>query len=264
MKSEWKRICESCGRELTYSSSRNYKRACKQNTKCNGCSRKGVKRTPEQIERIRKATKTAMNSDEIRDKIKRGMDNPRVKEILRQSVINNCHTPEAVKKMSESKKGSIPWNKGKVIGPIHTEKHRENLRNRMLKNNPFKGKTHTKSTRELLSKKSRINLAKRLLDAHGDGFIPGYNKDACRIIDEYGGRHGYDFQHALKGGEFHIKELGYWVDGYDKNKNVVIEIDENAHFDENGELSEKDVKRQQEIEKFLKCKFIRLKYDECK
>ena len=43
------------------------------------------------------------------------------------------------------------------------------------------------------------------------------------------------------------KELGYWVDGYDKLKNVVIEFDEKYNN-----------KPQNEIIKHLKCDFIRL------
>ena len=66
----------------------------------------------------------------------------------------------------------------------------------------------------------------------------------------------------MNGGEFYIKELGYWVDGYDKDKNVVIEIDEKRHFDINGNLHKKDIKRQDEIMDLLKCKFIRLKLQE--
>ena len=56
-------------------------------------------------------------------------------------------------------------------------------------------------------------------------------------------------------GEYHIKELGYWVDGYDKNKNVVIEYYENAHKYK----KERDEQRKQEIIDFLDCKFIELK-----
>ena len=93
----------------------------------------------------------------------------------------------------------------------------------------------------------------------GGQMFPFFNKDACALIDEYGKKHGYQFQHAMNGGEYHIKELGYWVDGYDSEKNVVIEVDEAHHFDVNGNLSEKDIRRQAEIEDFLQCKFIRLK-----
>ena len=79
------------------------------------------------------------------------------------------------------------------------------------------------------------------------------------LIEEYGKKNGYNFRHALNGGEYYIKEIGYWVDGYDKEKNVVIEVDEPHHFKSDGTLQEKDLIRQKEIEDFLKCKFIRIK-----
>ena len=88
---------------------------------------------------------------------------------------------------------------------------------------------------------------------------PNYNPKACKRMDEYGDKNGYNFQHAENGGEYHIKELGYYVDGYDKEKNVVIEVDEFHHFDKDGNLREKDVQRQKEIIDFLGCEFIRLK-----
>jgi hypothetical protein len=69
---------------------------------------------------------------------------------------------------------------------------------------------------------------------------------------------GINIQHAENGGEFHIKELGYWVDGYDKENNTVYEWDEKSHYI-NGELREKDLIRQKEIKAFLNCKFIRIR-----
>jgi len=99
---------------------------------------------------------------------------------------------------------------------------------------------------------------------NGNQLIPAFNPNACKIIDQYGKKNGYNFQHAMNGGEFYIKELGYFVDGYDKNKNIIIEIDEPRHFDIKGNLHKKDINRQKEIEEFLKCKFIRLKFKENK
>jgi hypothetical protein len=49
------------------------------------------------------------------------------------------------------------------------------------------------------------------------------------------------------------------VDGYDSEKNVVIEYDEVYHLKE--EQVEKDRKRQRIIGNILKCKFIRLMED---
>jgi len=91
------------------------------------------------------------------------------------------------------------------------------------------------------------------------GIVPNYNPEGCRMIDKYGNENNYNFQHAENGGEYHIKELGYWVDGYDKERNTVIEIDEYHHFDRDGNISEKDVQRQKEITDFLGCKFVRLR-----
>ena len=79
-------------------------------------------------------------------------------------------------------------------------------------------------------------------------------------IEEYGEKNGYHFQHAMNGGEYYIKELGYWVDGYDKEKNAVIEYDEKHHF-VRSTSKKKDVERQKQIKEFLGCKFIRIKYD---
>jgi hypothetical protein len=100
-------------------------------------------------------------------------------------------------------------------------------------------------------------IQNQLID--GGQVYPSYNANACKIIDEYGRKNGYNFQHALNGGEYFISHLGYWVDGYDKEKNVVLEIDEQHHFNTDGKLRERDIRRQTEIESHLKCKFIRIK-----
>ena len=99
------------------------------------------------------------------------------------------------------------------------------------------------------------------MENEGQAF-PFYNSNACRVIEEYGKMFEYNFQHAENGGEYHIKELGYFVDGYDKDKNVVIEVDEEHHFDIDGNLLEKDKNRQQEIENYLDCKFIRIRFND--
>jgi len=71
---------------------------------------------------------------------------------------------------------------------------------------------------------------------------------------------GTHIQHAENGGEYHIKELGYWVDGYDKENNIIYEYDEKHHFNYDGTLRYKDIQRQKEIEEhFPECKFIRIK-----
>ena len=96
----------------------------------------------------------------------------------------------------------------------------------------------------------------RINKFNGNQVIPSFNKSACQLFDEISLKENIHIQHAMNGGEYYIKELGYWLDGYDKENNVSYEFDESQHFDKNGNLSEKDIK--QEIEHFLKCKFIRI------
>jgi len=47
----------------------------------------------------------------------------------------------------------------------------------------------------------------------------------------------------MNGGEHFIPELGYWVDGYDKNKNIVIEYYETRHHKNNIIHDEKENRR---------------------
>jgi hypothetical protein len=94
---------------------------------------------------------------------------------------------------------------------------------------------------------------------NGNQVIPSYNSNGCQIFENIMKENNSYIQHAMNGGEFFIKELGYWTDGYDKENNIVYEFDEHHHFDKNGNLSQKDIRRQQEIENLLNCRFIRIK-----
>ena len=97
---------------------------------------------------------------------------------------------------------------------------------------------------------------------NGNQVIPSFNKNACAFLDEISKEKNIHIQHAMNGGEYYIKDLGYWLDGYDKKNNIVYEYDEKHHFDKFGNLSQNDIIRQTEIENYLKCKFIRIRYNE--
>ncbi len=118
------------------------------------------------------------------------------------------------------------------------------------------GKSHSEATKN----KMRVSTLKYLSELKGQ-IVPRYNKDSIGIIEEYGERNNYNFLHAENGGEHHIKELGYFVDAYDPEANVVLEIDEPYHFTIEGDLREKDKIRQRQIEDALGCTFIRIRYD---
>jgi len=137
---------------------------------------------------------------------------------------------------------------------VRKKNSKTNSKKQKGKNNARFGVKVSDETR----RKIRLGNIRDLQNKHGQIF-PNYNKKACEMIEKFGKENGYNFIHAENGGEFHIKELGYWVDGYDKDKNVVIEVDEEFHFDYDGNLLDSDVRRQKEIEEFLHCKFIRIK-----
>jgi len=107
--------------------------------------------------------------------------------------------------------------------------------------------------------KNRLHYLEKLKNRlnKNQQIIPNFNSDSCLFFDELSIENNIHIQHAMNGGEYKIKELGYWLDGYDLKNNIVYEWDEPSHFFK-GKLREKDLIRQTEIEKFLKCKFIRI------
>lgn len=107
--------------------------------------------------------------------------------------------------------------------------------------------------------KSRLRRIKEIEKDkfNGNQLIPSYNTSACKLFDKLSEEKDIHIQHAMNGGEYHIKELGYWVDGYDEINNVVYEFDENYH--NRKKQKEKDLIRQNEITNHLNCEFIRIK-----
>jgi hypothetical protein len=176
------------------------------------------------------------------------------KLLIGKQNIGRKHSVVSIQKMKDIVKKQ--YNIGRV--PYFRGKHLSNeMKDKLRKSNV--GKMRSSMTR-MKMRVSAINRIERE-KLNGGQLIPSFNSSACRRIDEYGKQCGYNFQHAMNGGEFHIKKLGYWVDGYDKEKNVVIEIDEHRHFNADGSLKKRDVERQKEIEQYLGCKFIRLRLE---
>jgi len=112
------------------------------------------------------------------------------------------------------------------------------------------GRKHSRETR----RKMRLAAIARI--GLGGQKYPCFNSNACDIFEEINNEMGWDGQHARRRGEYHIKKLGYWVDYYEPNQNVVIEYDERAH-NNNGKI-EKDNLRQKEIIELLHCSFYRI------
>ena len=176
-------------------------------------------------------------------------------------IIERNKSKEFKKSVSDGLKKSDKFNKLKEYRK--TEEYREAQSNRIKNSEAFK-LSHTsdeyRKKRRLITCNQIINLRK--ISNNKKTFMPMFNKKACEYFNKLMEEKNINIQHAMNGGEYVIPELGYFVDGYDKENNVVYEFDENYHYLPNGELRECDKRRQKEIEDFLKCKFIRIKENE--
>lgn len=114
------------------------------------------------------------------------------------------------------------------------------------------GHSHSEETR----RKQRIAHIEYLKSKVGNNtFTPNYSKKFCKHLTKVSSDNNIEIIHAENLGEFQFR--GYFADGYIPSKNVWIEYDEKKHFF-GGKLRDKELLRQAEIEKYLKCKFVRI------
>lgn len=139
------------------------------------------------------------------------------KDNISDKVKEFSKTQEYRSKMSESLKGRV-----------FTDEHKKNLR---------------LSTIEYINKKLILS---------GGKIVPHFNIFACKLFDDIALLTNTNIQHALNGGEYFIADLGYWVDGFDKENNIVYEYYEKEHQ----KKTQKDTQREFEIKEKLNCKFI--------
>lgn len=165
------------------------------------------------------------------------------------------HSDETKRKLSEKNKRPCSENAKNIFSKKYVGA-----------GNPFYGKTHSEETKRKLSvfkseehkRKLRIAALKRLSER--GGIVPNYNPIACKLFEEINKEMGWNGVHAANVGEYHIRELGYWVDYYEPTLNIVIEYDEKYHSKPTRQ--KKDFARQQEITQLLNCKFYRIKQGE--
>lgn len=233
-KKKWIRTCPSCHKDIIYNSiygrNRANKKLCKTCCKLgnkNGRFGKGYILSREKHFNFGKHL-----SKKVRDKI--GKSN-RGKHI-------------GIKNSMYGKRGDASPNKRKLIGKKNP------MYGKIGKLNPNYGNQYSCEQK----RKMRLSHIERIkkLKCNGNPLFPEFNINACKFIEEFGKQNGYNFQHALNGSEYFISYLGYWVDGYDKNENVVIEYDERRHY-VTDKLKDKDIARMNEIKSHLGCKFLR-------
>lgn len=162
-------------------------------------------------------------------------------------------------------------NKGKNVGRKRTEEQIIKMSNRMIGDkNPLFGKKRPKEIGEIISNRNRLlwtgkehtestklkmreTALKRVIQERG---CISYNRDACALFDQINLEYNWNGQHALNGKEKMV--IGYSLDYYEPNLNIVIEFDEDFHKFQ----SEKDQIRQNKITEKLGCKFYRINENE--
>ena len=109
-------------------------------------------------------------------------------------------------------------------------------------------------------KNMRIAAIKRIQKESGN-IYPNYNKEASEFFKHYDEQNNTKGRYAVYGGgEYYIEQLGYWPDYINFEKRLIIEFDEKHHFDKMGNLKEKDIERQQQIQQHFKdFKIVRIK-----
>jgi hypothetical protein len=142
-------------------------------------------------------------------------------------------------KMSNSRKGK-PFS----------DEHKLNL---SISN---KGKKRSEETKYKI-RLATINDLKRKGIVFGCEGSNNFNPNACLFIDKLNIERGWNLQHAKNDGE--IELYGYFVDGYDKERNIIFEYDEPRHNKTN--KKQKDLIRQNNLLKEINPSHF-LRYDE--
>lgn len=197
---------------------------------CKNCGREIIHKDEKNLKRAIRLDKICLYCS---NKIKSTGEN--------NGMFGKSHSEESKQKIKEKRKLQVfseeDIEKMSIAGKKRCEEY-----------NHWLGRKHKSETIDKL----RVIHSKKIIN---NKWHPSFNITACNIIENYGKKYGYNFQHAMNGGEYFIKELGYWVDGYDKEKNVVIEYYETGHK----YYIEKDEIRIQNIKNHLNCEVIILR-----
>ena len=227
--------CPICNNIQIYTSPDALRRAIKHNSLCKSCdiirknNKVGIKNhfygkhhTDETKQKISEKRKLQTFSEEARRKI--GLAHKNNKYNLGRKCKNSTRLLFSLKR--KGKNNANYGGKYSKKGIYHA----------------FYGKHHTDDTKQ----KMREVVVERI-KSYGI-HTRNFNPRACKFIDKLNEEKGWSLQHALNGGEYSF--LGYFVDGYDKEKNIVFEYDEKFHRNEN--QKNKDLIKEDRIINFLK------------
>ncbi len=124
------------------------------------------------------------------------------------------------------------------LGKIKFAKERKQKINEVIK-----GTSYSNATKQKI-RSARINS----LNIDDESAFPGYNKMACEYFRQFDDDNDTSGQYAVYGGgEFEIKELGYYPDYINFDLKLIMEFDEENYY-KNNQLHKDDVQRQKKIQ----------------
>jgi hypothetical protein len=150
---------------------------------------------------------------------------------------------------------------GKYVGRIVSDEHREKISKKLKGKTPKNielllannyNRVISDATRNKM-RDSRIAYLKRT----NTYYYPNFNLKACEYFDRLNKEMGWNGQYATNGKEYEIGNGKYFIDFYDKERNIVVEYDEPHHYLRDGTLRKSDIQRMNEIKKSLQCRFLR-------
>jgi hypothetical protein len=144
-------------------------------------------------------------------------------------------------------------NKNPQFGRIYTEKEKQKF-GELVKNSEKYQMYHKSGKSAEISRNMILNRISKF------GNPIGFNKNACKFFDTLNKKLKWKGKHALNNDtKMEHKVLGYLLDYYEPNLNLVIEWDEERHYYRDGSLKEKDLIRQKNLINHLNCKFYRIR-----
>ena len=225
---KWYRIC-SCGKEIIYSNRKSAYISCMYKTKntCRSCSNSGDKNG-------------CHNNPCLWNK------RPKSKETIKkmsEAKIGRSLSNETKRKMSLTRMGNkytlgYKW-------PIEKKKIRSNFKKEFYKNNPLEVEKMARKVKEAMHKP---DVRKRHIDALVRTNFLGRTVDVGqRELLEKWNKLGFNFEINY---QVHTDDFICYIDGYDKEKNVVLEYDSKYH-NKLGQ-KKKDLIRQNKVIDILK------------
>lgn len=168
--------------------------------------------------------------------------------------LNPACKPENREKISKSLKGVNTWSKGNQ----RSKGHKHTIETRRLISKTHKGKILSDEHKNKIKQSKRRLKVKEILERSKNGYINNIGKHETEYFKNLEKENGWNgIFYGKYNQQYIIENLGYFVDYYEPNKNIVVEYDEPYHYDVEENLKLKDQQRMNEIKNLLDCKFLR-------